>query len=50
MFGGFLITAFHVEQREVGMDELFVGIEFLSLVAFLDGGRIIAFAIIRHPQ
>ena len=50
MFGGGFVAGFHVEQREVGVDELFAGFHFFGFVAFGDGGSVIAFAIVGHAE
>lgn len=50
MFGGFLVAAFHIEEGEIGMNELFFGRQFFSFVTLKDGAGIIAFSVISHSQ
>ena len=50
MFGGLFVARLHIEQGQIGVDELFVRPEFLGLVPFGDGGRIIAFAVVGHAE
>ena len=50
MFGGFLVARLHVEEREIRMDELFLGLELLGFVTLCDGGGKIAFAIKCHAE
>ncbi|PYK96812.1 MAG: hypothetical protein DME19_18450 [Verrucomicrobia bacterium] len=50
VLGGLLVAGFHVKQREVGVNQLFVRPKFLRFVPFGDGGGIVAFAIASHAQ
>ena len=50
VFGGLFVARLHIEKGEIGVDELFVRPEFLGLVPFGDGGRIIAFAVVSHAD
>ena len=50
MFGGFLVARLHVEEREIRMDELFLGLELLGFVTLCDGGGKISFAIKCHAE
>ncbi len=50
MLGEAFVAGFHVEQREVGMHELFAGFHFFGFAAFGDGGGVIAFAIVGHAE
>lgn len=50
MLGGLFVAGLHVEQREVRVNELFLGSELLGFMAFGDGGAEIAFAIVRHAE
>lgn len=50
VFGFLFVAGLHVEQREVGVNKLFLGLELLGFVAFGDGGGEVAFAIVRHAE
>jgi len=50
MLGDGFIAGFHVEQREVGVHELFLRLESLGFVPFGNGGRVISLAIPGHPE
>ena len=50
MLGSFFVAGLHVEQREVRVNELFLGLEILSLVTMRDGGGEISLAIEGHAQ
>jgi hypothetical protein len=50
MLGGFLVARLHVEEREVRVNELFLGLELLGFVTVSDGGGEIAFAVERHAE
>ena len=46
MFGGLLVTGLHVEEGEVGVNELFGRPKFLRLVALGDGAGKVALAVV----
>ena len=50
VFGSFLIADFLVKKREVGMNELFVRLHLLGLMALRNGRETISFSIIGHRQ
>lgn len=50
MLGSFLVARLHVEQREIRVDKLFLGLELLGFVTVSDGGGEISFAIERHTE
>ena len=50
MLSGFLVARLHVEQRKVRVDELFLRLELLGLVAVGDGSGEISFAIEGHAE
>ena len=50
MLGGLFVARLHVEQRKVGVNELFLGAQLLGFMAFGDGGGEIAFPIKRHAE
>ena len=50
VFGGLLVARLHVEQGQIGVDELFVRPEFLGLVPFGDGRGVILLAVISHAD
>ncbi len=50
MLSGFLVARLHVEQREIRVDELFLGLELLGLVTLYDRGCVITFPIERHAE
>lgn len=50
MLGGFLVAGLHVEQREVRVDELFLGLELFGFVTVRDGCGEISLAIERHAE
>ena len=50
VFRGLLVARLHIKQGQIGVDKLFVRPEFLGLVPFGDGGRIIAFAAVSHAD
>src|ERR1051325_7431802 len=45
MFGGFFVACLHVEEGQVGVDELFVWFECLRLVPLGDGAGEVALAV-----
>lgn len=50
MFGGFFLAGLHVEEGEIGVNELLVRLEFLGFVAFSDGAGEVAFAVMGHAE
>lgn len=50
MLGCLFVAAFHIEQREVGVDELLVGTKFLRLVPLCNRRHIVSLAIIGHAE
>ena len=50
MLGSLLVAGLHVEEREVRVNELFLGLELLGLVTLCDCGGEISFAIERHAE
>ncbi len=50
MFRSHFVAGFHVEEREVRVDELFFWAQLFGFVTFGDGGGKIALPIIRHPE
>ena len=50
MLGSFLVARLHVEEREVRVNELLLGLELLCFVTVRDGGDEIALAIERHAE
>ena len=50
MLGSFFVAGLHVEQREVRVNELFLGFEFFSLVTMRNGGDKISLAIKGHAE
>ena len=50
MLGSFFVAGLHVEERKVCVNELFLGLEFFSLVTMRDGGGEISFAIEGHAE
>jgi hypothetical protein len=50
MFGGLLVAAFHVEQRKIGVNQLFFRLKFFGFVAFGNRGCEVSFAVISHSN
>lgn len=50
MFGGLFVAGLHVEQGEVGVDQLFMGPEFFGFMAFGDGAGEFTFAVPGHAE
>ncbi len=50
MFGFLFVPSFHVEQREIRVNQLFFGTQLFGFVTFGDGGGEIALSIKRHTE
>src|SRR5208282_5519032 len=50
MLGLLPVAAFHVKEREIRVDELFLGAKRLGLVAFGNRGRKITLTVISHAE
>ena len=50
MLGGLFVACLHVKQGEVRVHELFVRPKLFGFMPFGDGGGIVPFPVVGHPQ
>ena len=50
MFGGLLVTGLHVEEGEIGVNQLLVRLELFRFVTFGNRARKVPFAVVCHAE
>ena len=50
MFGGLFVAGLHIEEGEIGVNELFVRLELFRFVTFGNGARKVPFAVVGHAE